>query len=270
MPEKGSKGKRGGDVKKAPPGYYTAKEAQKKLGLNASTFGYYVRKKRINRYVPPLRIEGFYLRKEIDKLATEMALFLHSDDEVTETRIAQPEDAQGIVEVLTVRGWKTATAEQRIAWYRVNPYIDYIALWNGKIGGYVHAVPYTDDTLAAMMSGQKRSWHINPDDILPYEPGKSYDLYVGIATRQDVENHEQHFGFRLISGFMTFLEELAEKGIIIKRMHAVSAEPDGQKLCRRLGFVEQGVQEGDLFPRYILDFETSDSHFAKLYREAIQ
>lgn len=261
---------RGGDLKKAPEGYYTAKEAAKRLGLNTSTFRYYVQKGRIKRHVPPLRKEGFYSRKEIDKLATEMALFLHTEEEIAETRVAREEDTPGIVKVLTVRGWKTATAEQRASWYKINPEIDYVAIWNGEVMGYVHAVPYTPSTLAAMMRGEKRSWHIVPEDILPYEPGKSYDLYVGIATRQDIENHEQHLGFRLISGFMTFLEELAERGIIVHHMYAVSAEPDGQKLCKRIGFIEQEAEEGDLFPRFALDFETSNSHFAKLYREAIQ
>jgi len=266
------KRKRGGDVKKAPPGFYTAKEAQARLGMSPSLFRYYVRNGRIKRHVPPLRVEGFYKREEIDRLATEIALFLHSGEEkqTTETRIAQPSDAQGIVEVLSVMGWQTATADQRRSWYKVNPYQDYVAVRDGQVAGYIWAVPLKAEALEDMMSGRKRGWHIQPQDILPYEPGRSYNLYVGAATRKDVESHVQRVGFRLISGFFTFLEELAEQGITIHQLYAVSAEPEGQKLCRDLGFVEQPVQEGDKFPRFMLDLRTSTSHFAKLYKQAVQ
>jgi hypothetical protein len=276
---KGNKGvrARGGAVKKAPPGYYTASEAQKVLGLNASTFRYYVRQGKIKRFVPPLRTEGFYEKREIDKLANEIALFLHiNEDETmgTVVRVANPEDVQGIVEVLTVRGWQTATAEQRISWYVVNPSIDLVAITDGKVSGYIHAVPYTTQALDDMMAVRKRSWNIVPEDILPYKSGNTYDLYIGIATLESIPHHTQRVGYRLIAGFLDFLEELAEKQIYIRRLYAVSAEEAGQKLCRKLGFVKQEKIPDDYqFPewhRYILDFEASGSRFAQQYRESLR
>src|SRR5438309_607761 len=227
---------RGGNHKHAPAGYYTSREARERLGLSASTFIYYVQKGKIKRYVPPLKKEGFYSKKEIDHLATEMALFLHTIEEeaaTAEVRVAQPSDVPGIVQVLSVMGWQTASASQRQSWYKVNPFIDYVVVWRGEIMGYINAAPYKPDALRDMMSGKKRSWDITPADIQPYRPGR-YDLYVGIATRQDIPNNTR-FGFRLLAGFITFLAELAEQGIIIRKMHAVSAEPDGQRLCRSLG-----------------------------------
>ncbi len=270
------KSKRGGAIKKAPPGYYTAQEAQKRLGLNPSTFSYYVRKGKIKKYVPPLRTEGFYEKKEIDHLANQMTLFLHTREEkdTTEVRIAQPQDAQGIAEVLTVRGWQTATAKQRISWYAINPLIDLVAITDKKVSGYIHAVPYTPETLSDIMAVRKRAWHIEPDDILAYQPGNTYDLYVGIATVESISNHTQRVGFRLMSEFHSFLEELAERQIYIHRLYAVSAEEPGQKLCQKLGFIRlKDIPEDYLFPdwhRYMLDLETSDSRFAQQHREAVQ
>jgi hypothetical protein len=267
-------GKRGGAVKKAPPGFYTAGEAQRKLGMNASTFGYYVRKGKIQKHVPPLRKEGFYDKREIDRLASETALFLHTlEKDTTETRIARTEDTQGIVEVLTVRGWQTATATQRKSWYVINPYIDFIAITDGKISGYIHAAPYTPEAMEDMMAVRKHSWDIVPKNILPYQPGKTYDLYIGIATVEDIPHHTQRIGFPLIAGFLTFLEELAEKQIYIHHLYAVSAEEPGQKLSQKLGFIKQEISEGYLHPdwhRYALDLETSDSRFAQQYREAVK
>jgi hypothetical protein len=267
--------KHGGAVKKAPPGFYTAQEAARRLGWNIYTFRYYVRTGKIKRHVPPLRKEGYYDKREIDKLASETALFLHTFEEkdTTQTRVARLEDAQGVVEVLTNRGWKTATAEQRKSWYKVNPFVDFIAITDGKVSGYIHAAPYTPEALEDMMAVRKRSWDILPQDIIPYQSGHTYDLYVGIATVEDITNHTQRVGFPLIAGFFAFLEELAEKQIYIRRLYAVSAEEPGQKLSSKIGFIRQEVPGDYLLPdwhRYMLDLETSDSHFAQLYREVIQ
>lgn len=276
--------KKGGNVKsKAPEGFYTARQAQQKLGLNASTFGYYVRKERIKRYIPPMRKEGYYKREEIDELAKELALFLHvgiTEEEETqapdipheqrkiETRIARTEDAEGIVRVLTDMGWQTASAKQRISWYETNPYIDYVVLLGNEVMGYINAAPYVPDVMGAMLSGKMRSWDVSPSDINPYKPGK-YDVYIGIATRKDVPNHTQRFGFRLISGFLSFLEGMAQQGIFIHRFYAASDQADGIKLCNDLGFVQLPIQKGDLFVRFMLDMEASDNLFAQKYREAV-
>ena len=67
--------RRGGATKKAPPGYYTASEARKKLRLKPSTFSLYVSRGKIQRYVPPLRREGYYRKEEIDQLASEIEAF---------------------------------------------------------------------------------------------------------------------------------------------------------------------------------------------------
>lgn len=259
---------RGGDVKRAPEGFYTAAEAIKRLGLNRQTFFYYVKNGKINRHIPPMRKEGFYSKKEIDQMAAEIALYFHThaeEEPETQTRAALPEDAQGIYDVLASFGWNTAPVALRLKWYKVNPFIDYVVLAEGNVMGYITAVPYKPDAMEAMMSGRKRAWDIKPEDIYPYRKG-TYDLYVGIAARQDIPKHTL-YASRLISGFLTFLEELAAQEIIIRRLYAVSAEKSGQRLGKALGFEEQEPEPGDLFPRFILDLETSGSHFAKLYRK---
>lgn len=256
--------------KKAPDGFYSRAEAQEILGLAPSTFGYYVEIGRIKRTIPPLRKEGYYNKKEIDLLATEIALVLHThtdDSPATVTRPARPEDAEGVFTVLDVLGWRTATAEQRRSFYKANPYVDYVVVSDGQVMGYINAAPYVPEIMEAMLSGKMRSWQVQPEHIQPYERGKTYDIYIGIATRKDVPNHTQRFGFRLISGFLTFLRELASQGITIHRLYAASDQPDGMKLCQDLGFTVMDRKEGDLFNRYCLDLQTSESLFARRYRK---
>jgi hypothetical protein len=267
---------RGGNVKQfAPSGYYTAKEAANRLGLNRNTFYYYVKTGKIKRDVPPGRTEGFYKKREIDELATEIELYLHahaSEEEASEARVARPEDVQGIYDVLDSYGWQTASVAQRLSWYRVNPYIDYVVLDHGRVMGYITAVPYTEAAMADMMAGRRRAWHIRPDDIRAYRPGGTYDLYVGIAIHKEEDVQipgRPRWAFRLIAGFFSFLVNLADQQITIRRLYAVSAEKPGQRTAQLLGFEPLLAEPGDLFPRFALDLETSESHFARAYRELL-
>src|SRR5947207_3365496 len=121
------KGTRGGAVKRAPEGYYTAQQAQRVLGIAASKFHYLVKQGKIKKTVPPMRSEGFYSQREINELAIQLNLLMQialDQAASTETRIAKISDTPDIVEVLTSRGWKTATAQQRASWYTINPFID--------------------------------------------------------------------------------------------------------------------------------------------------
>lgn len=210
----------------------------------------------------------------------------------TEVRLAEDADAEGVVLILKMLKWPAATARQRRSWYRINPAIDLIvtavvderelALGYGKgsaakllaagrdgrvVAGYITAVPYREDILADMMAGRKRAKNIRPEHINPHQRGKQ-DIYVGIAILKELR-HSPVFGFRLLAGFLFLLQELATEGIFVRRLYAVSAEDDGQLLCKKLGFELQPGEEGDAFPRYMLDLDTSDAHFAQMYRQGV-
>lgn len=278
MTEEKPKRKRGGGIKKAPPGYYMPREAREKLGMTESSFNYYVRQGKIRKYTPPLRSEGFYDKKEIDKLALEMATFLHlggeeeksEEKEKSMTRVALPEDAEGIVNLFKALGWQASDPSRRQAWYKENPLIDFVVVWQDQVMGYISAMPLDAEMMEEMVSGSKRGWDIKKGDILPYEQGQSYDVFVGIVVRIDIPGHSRLFTAPLVNGFFDFLCDLAKQNIFIRRLYAHSAEAAGQRIAAGVGFQRVEGKEGDLFPRYMLDLETSDSRFAQLYRQAVQ
>jgi hypothetical protein len=243
-------------TKKAPTGYYTASEAAHKLGLPIATFHYYVKQGKIPKYVPPLKTEGFYTKAFIDKLAA------------TSFRVSTPEDAEGIVDVLKSLGWPTTTAQVRRARLEKNPAIDHVVVDEGRIQGYVNGMPLTPDALEGMMSGRLRSWDLNLDDILVFEPGHEYDLFVGLAERPTARERG-YYGLRLVFGFRRVLEEWAARGIIIHRLVGHSDEQVGQDLARILGFIRIDGKPGDLFPRYELDLFTTNHRFLRGYRAII-
>lgn len=268
------KSKRGGNVKKAPVGFYTAQQAQRRLGVTPSAFQAMVAKGEVKRVVPPTRSEGFYLKTEVVALADQSALFhlQHVSQGVEHTEFAHAaiDDIQGIFNVVaSLWGADKATpVDLRKSWYQVNDRMDYVVKFRGLVLGYVNMVPYTPETLEAMMSGRKRGWDVRPRDILPFEPGNRYDCFVGIAVRQDIPRSE-YYARKLIYGFFGALCDLVHEGILIRRLFATSDQPFGIKISQDLGFEKQEPHPGDLFGCFVLDMEVASTPLILKYRQVV-
>jgi hypothetical protein len=262
---------KGGDVKKAPPGFYTARQAYERLGMNKQQF-YKNVGGLITRVVLPGSKNGFYRVEDIELLAVarEHALLGRKVPPST-FRVATAEDAQGIHDVIVSLGWPATPPEIRKSWLTVNPEIDWVVTPPGSnlIVGYISAVPYTPLVMERMMTGRIKGKDIKPEDILPFEPGKQYDLFVGLAERIKTKGEVQYanYGLRLVFGFRHVIWAWAERDIFIHRLMAHSAEEAGQDLASLLAFKQVPGVSGDLYPRYVFDFETSQSAFARRYRE---
>lgn len=267
--------RRGGDVRKAPEGFYTAKQAWTRLQMSKQTFYERIKDGLIQRVVLPGWHDGFYSIEEINLLATlrEQGIVTHSRMRRTTFRQATAKDAVGVADVLTSLGWEGAPADLLIKWYGVNPEIHHIVVQGAFIMGYISAIPFTDEVMEKRLRGQIESAEVKARDILPFEDNHEYNLFVGIAERRKPKvNPERYakYGLRLVLGFRRFLmEDLYKRGIRIKLLLAHSAEEDGQKLASALGFVPQpyNPQKPDRYPIYILDMEHSDALWVQKYRE---
>ncbi len=258
--------------KKAPStNLYTRSEAIKKLRLPKSTFHDYVTMGRIHKIIPPGKKEGYYNKKEIDDLANATELFiLQYTAETSKFQVATEEDIEGIYDVIaSLWGRSVSTPiDLRKSWYRKNPLIDYVVKQQNIVVGYLNIQPFEPETLKLMMEGKKRGWEVKPEDIYTFEPGHSYDCFIGLAVRQDIPKHTI-YGMRLISGFFHVLVNFAHQGIKIRKLYATSDRSDGMKLCESLGFVKYPPVEGSTFNRYEIDLETSETAIARKYRFAL-
>jgi hypothetical protein len=72
-----------------------------------------------------------------------------------------------------------------------------------------------------------------------------------------------------MSALMYRLEDLARKGIPVRKLYATSRSSDGIKLSRRLGFKETTYPD-DAIHRFEVDLETSVSSLLKEYRKIIK
>lgn len=257
---------------KAPGGLYTASEAIKRLNMPPATFHHYVRSGKIKKIVPPGRSEGYYEKAYIDKMAKASQMFaLQYAEDSSTFSAASEEDIQGIYDVnVSLWGALNATSiEVRRSWYKSNPKIDYVVKKEGIVAGYISIMPLKPEVISQLMAGKIRGWDIKAEDVLPFTPGTPLECYTGVAVRSGVYKSEM-YGVRLLLGIIDVLEEMGREGIIIKRLYAVSDTPDGVSLSRRLGFDEKLPAEGSTFKQYVLDIETSNSHFAEEYKQVLK
>ncbi len=220
-----------------------------------------------------------YKREEVDQLADEITLVLlqnlgEAELEPTVFRVATASDTQAIYNVVYSltdeqgNHWQATPPSLRRLWYEVNPQIDYVVEQNGLVVGYVNFTPYYPEVMEKVMSGELRGWQIKPANILPYTPGHTYDVFVGLAARSDIPDRAR-YGRRMILGMRQVLSAWASRSIYISRLYATSSEDDGIALAKLLGFEKQEEREGDLFGRYVLDLSLSPHPFARSYRALV-
>jgi hypothetical protein len=265
---------------RAPKNFYTATEAIKKLGMPRATFFHFVKTGRIKKVVPDGYTEGYYPKRDIDKmaLAREMLTLGYTTDSSIFRR-AEEKDIRGVYD-LGVALFGTATTpsyETRLACYQANPDAYYVVEQDGFIVGYLYMLPLKAEAIARIMGVQEettmsqlllmRSAIVIPENILQFKPGEADNVFLTIGVRQGLAR-SRYYGMKLISSGYEVLKDLAGRGIIVKRLYATSRTPDGVRLCKDLGFTEKIVPGSDV-RRFELDLETSTSPFAQEYQEII-
>lgn len=140
----------------------------------------------------------------------------------------------------------------------------------GQVLGGITMSPLKHDVLQKLISLEYDETDIKPEDYRPYTTEHPQDCYVvGIIARPGVG--EKYYGSRLLYSALTYLLELLERGIIIRRMYTVATTESGEKLAKKLGFTRlpgEWTGEHEDFRRpYVLylDAKESDSTLIKKY-----
>jgi hypothetical protein len=257
--------------------YYTAKEARDLLGMTHSALLNQVAAGNLQRIIPPGRRQGVYLREEVDQLKREMESWLIS------RRASKKEPARFVKATLEDLPEAVALAdavfgshltiplEKRIEWLKKNPDIDYLLKQEGQIVGYFSIAPLRPSTIDDLLSQRRLAKDLCADDILPYEPGKSVELYgMAIGVRPGVSlSQKREWGMALILGARKVLLDLGRRGIVITHIRAHSSKPDGIRLMRHIGFTETIAAFPGLRD-FVIDVEPSGLPFVVEYKEALK
>ena len=257
---------------KAPRNFYTASEAAQRLGMPKTTFHTYVKQGKIKKVTPPGRTEGFYPKKDIDKLARARELFiLEYASEPSTFAQATDEDIKGIYDLCVNLFGVTETAgyETLLSWHEKNPHTYYVVKQEDIVTGYIGFLYLNEEVTQHIMSETVPGVPMpSPTEVLPFTPGEPiHGLWVGLAVRPGLPSTQARFnGRHLITGAIEVLENLAREGMPVKKLYATARTSDGMRISRKLGFRET-IYPGDPLIRYELDLENSDSPLLSEYKK---
>jgi hypothetical protein len=270
----------------APKGYYTATQVKGILKISSGRIAEYVAQGKIKHIIPPGRtVHGFYLKKDVDKLARELQAFFDLEEE-TETTIfatATIEDIPACIalnrELFTASTCTDTTTlcEKWTRWFRKNPEMIYVLKRDEEVIGIVTVLPVKTDSekfqeaLRGDISFLLGDVNIAAEDIEEYKAGNHIQLYIAeIAIKQSLHKDlRRKYGAKLISNFVDAIIDLGRRGVIIENITSVGATRSGIKLLQRFGFSEVTFPRADTRV-FTLNMKESGAPVAYAYREALK
>jgi hypothetical protein len=263
--------------KVAPPGYFTAQDAMREIGIRSSTFYNIVRKGEIQGVVPPGKHEAVYPQIEIKRFARAYNAFMNQfNASKIHFDLALPDDIEEIRAMVARESGgeaHTVPAEIMRGWMRRNNQALHILRRGTDIVGYISMFPLPLDTIIKRMTGEYWNRSIPLEDVQPYRPHSRIRLYIAESVvDQRLPDHHK-LGLRLILETKSFMINLArEDDITIEEAYAVATTPFGISACKKLKMepmteLSTGVRE-DRIP-YRLDVASSMSHLFTRYREQV-
>jgi hypothetical protein len=223
--------------------YYTAKEAQNRLGMTYSALRNQVDAGNIRSITPPGERQAVYPKEDVDRLAHEMEAFFAAKQSTSSVfRKATKEDMPESVALSTAifGGMNIIPLEKRLAWLDKNAEIDYVLRHDGEMIGYASLVPLRPETLEPLLRDELLAKDITPDDIEEFKPGKPLQVYImamGIKPRLS-KLEKRTYAARLIKGIRDVIIDMGTRGVIIDTIIARSEVPDGIHILRHTGFTE--------------------------------
>lgn len=253
--------------------YYTAREAQQRLGLPVGAFYYLIDTGKLKRITPPGKNRGFYSKHQIERLAQEQPEGRDAG-EVSRLTFAQATQNDFHEEyelaALVLHGSASYGLPTSQAWLRKNAATNFIVRDQGRLIAFLHVVPVKTGTIKRWLNGEIREWEISAEDVLSYVPGMPVECIItNIAIATDVDKAERcRYGLRLLQGFSRFLQDLARQGITITHFYAAGSTPEVVIALQRATFKERGK----IGKRVVFELNplTSSFSIARAYRLALR
>ena len=131
--------------------------------------------------------------------------------------------------------------EDCAAWHEKNPdiYVMVRDLRTGHIVAYINAMPVSDECYDMIKDGNFIDIGITLEMILSYDKPGPYHIYLSsVVVHPDYRNTGV---FRLLfKAFISSLNGLTERGVIVDKMLADAVSPGGKKFCKLLGMERVG------------------------------
>lgn len=266
-------------------GYYTAQEAQKRLGMTKDMFNHHVVQGTIKRYTFVGK-HGYYRKVEIDALAEKIeALLLTSEiadlqyrpagrltnGQFSKQQMLEDLDQEGRLAIIHF-GEKYGKMPERIAarrrYVEVNPYSTYYLFNHATLVASINIVPLKHAAILEFIEG-KRGWQFPDEMIEQYEPGHPLELIIidCMVTTLASPARREFYSSTLLRHLAITMAKWGSKGIEIKSIDACGGTELGKRILESAGFECLGDKNGRMI--YHLEVDESDLKLLRAYKQAL-
>ena len=140
------------------------------------------------------------------------------------------------------------------SWFLRNPSIYTFLLAEGRLVGYVNAMPLVDTAFQAVLDGRCHDGRIDPASIRVYDEPGSYRVYLSsIAVLPDFRRVNAFW--LLARAFRQKTDSLRERGILVEELASVVWTDEGRQICKALGMRHRGphCRKGDVYHGWLED-----------------
>ena len=219
--------------------YYTASEAQERLGLSKAMFFRKVKQGFIRKVVPPGMKQGVYPRRDIDGLALSMQMLFEQDQGITFSRsmIADQVEELEIGSRAFGRNFITPLPE-RIIFQQKNEFTFHSLKVEGTVVGYISMFYFTDEVLDQLLTGRKIERDIKVSDVLPFPRLEPFTIYIDVMVIDPALSRHLRtlYAGILVSRFADLLLHLRSNGYLFDKIYTVTSSSAGEKLVSKIGF----------------------------------
>lgn len=216
--------------------YYTAQEAQAKLGLSKSLFHKQVKQGLIPKVSLSGMKRGLYPRRDIDALALSMSaatgeyLFSASTpaDQVEERQIGIKCFGSDFITPLA----------KRISFQQKNRFTFHSFKVHRKVVGYISMFHLPDRYLDDLLTGKKIEKEIELKNVLPFTRLENFPVYIDVlVVDPDLKGHLRRlYAGMLVFHFIALILRLISNNYQITHLYTVAATKEGERLFRKIGF----------------------------------
>ncbi len=236
--------------------YYTASQAQAKLGLSKAQFHQKVRQGLIPKVIMPGRKQGVYPRRDIDALALSMTS--HTEENVFSRSTPADQVEEMAIDIRYLeRDFVTSLAE-RIAFQQRCSFTFHSLKVRGKVVGYISMFRLPDSFLDALLTGQKIEREITLREILPFVRLETFAIFLDkVVVDPGLSTHLRRFyAGVMIFHFIGVLSHLLANDYQVTHLYALSTTQQVSNLLKKLGFQQiagKSLVPGRLAFKYTLD-----------------
>jgi hypothetical protein len=254
--------------------YYTAQEAQQRLGMTKDKFNYHVKQGTIKKTVI-IGSHGYYKKAEIDALAEKIEFaLLTADIPSLEYRAATLGDLDALNRMAYLNFGELSRSPERIAARRrfleANPNSTWVLYNYGALVASLDLVPLKHEAILEFREG-RRGWLFPNEMIERFEPGHRLECIIidMMTTTNAPPAKREYYAQVLLRRFgLQTLVEWGKQGIDIHTIDACGGFEQGKRILQSAGFISLGVKSSDR-EIYHLDLDQSELKPLKSYKEAL-